>query len=79
MRDDTETVCVSHVCTNMWKYSLSFMVEAVTFTHVVFSFHWEAERLKKQWEEEEEERLKQTYVPAKPKGKRMTLTVCLVY
>lgn len=49
--------------------------ETQTFTHVVFSLCREAERLKKQWEEEEEERLKQTSVPAKPKGKRMTSTV----
>lgn len=55
------------------------MGKEVTFTHVVFSLCWEAERLKKQWEEEEEERLKQTSVPAKPKGKRMTSTVRLVY
>lgn len=63
----------------MWKYSLSFMGEEVTFTHVVFSLRWEAERLKKQWEEEEEERLKQTSVPAKPKGNTMTSTVRFVY
>ncbi len=40
-------------------------------THVVFSSCYEAERLRKQWEEEEEERLKQMSVPAEPKSKRL--------
>lgn len=53
-------------------FSAWSMREMLVFTHVVFSLRWEAERLRKQWEEEEEERLKQTSAPAKPKGK-MTL------
>lgn len=41
-------------------------------THVVFSLHSKAERLRKQWEEEEEERLKQMSVPPEPKSERIT-------
>lgn len=35
--------------------------------------------MRKQWEEEEEERLKQTPPPVKPKGNRMTSTVVKVF
>lgn len=38
----------------------------------LFSCYIKAERLKKKWEEEEEERLKQTSVAAEPKSTRFT-------
>lgn len=50
-------------CWSMW---------ARVLTHVVFSLHTEAERLRKQWEEEEEERLKQMSVPKEPKSTSIT-------
>lgn len=82
-----EKVCASHVLklmdvytdpkhtthTHMEIFSAWSMGETLVFNHVVFSLRWKAERLRKQWEEEEEERLKQTPAPAKPKGK-MTST-----
>lgn len=39
--------------------------------HVFFSSHSEAERLRKQWEEEEEERLRQMSVPTEPKSEKI--------
>lgn len=44
--------------------------ENTVLTQIVFSLRSAAERLRKQWEEEEKERLKQISVPAEPKSKK---------
>lgn len=50
--------------------------ENMFLTHIVFPLRSAAERLRKQWEEEEEERLKQVSVPAEPKSKRRFSKLC---
>lgn len=57
------------LCGGGWRESTRSMWKHV-LTHIVLSLRSEAERLRKQWEEEEEERLKQISVPAEPKSKR---------
>lgn len=55
----------------MWK---SFLCGSVWLESKVLMFSrclLQAERLRKKWEEEEEERIKQISVPAEPKSKRV--------
>lgn len=69
---------------HIWKYFVCWGLAGEQgenmIWHILFSHHvLKAEQLRKKWEEEEEERLKQISVPAEPKSKTLKFDILLIF